>query len=124
MARFGERIGSFEAFAFAAALTALIGAVVLLVARQSWSGYAAAARQPAWLWTASAMGALVVITITFAGSRLGTTATVALIIAGNLTMAVIIDRFGLFGLQRIPLHAYRIVGLVLLAAGAALALKR
>jgi len=70
------------------------------------------------------MGALVVITITFAGSRLGTTATVALIIAGNLTMAVIIDRFGLFGLQRIPLHAYRIVGLVLLAAGAALALKR
>ena len=39
--------------AFAAMLTALVGSVVLLIARQSWSGYAAAARQPLWLWSGS-----------------------------------------------------------------------
>jgi transporter family-2 protein len=124
MGRFGERVGSFEAFAFAAVLTALVGSVVLVVARQSWSGYAAAIRQPLWLWTGSLMGALVVLTITFAGARLGTTGTVALLITGNLAMAIAIDRFGLFGLHRIPLHTQRVVGIALLAAGAALALKK
>jgi transporter family-2 protein len=124
MGRFGERIGTFEAFAFAAMLTALAGCVVLVVARQSWSGYAAAVRQPIWLWTGALMGALIVLTITFAGARLGTTGTVALLITGNLAMAIVIDRFGLFGLHRIPLHTQRIVGIALLAAGAALALKK
>ena len=33
MGRFGERVGTLEAFAFATLLTALIGAVVLLVGR-------------------------------------------------------------------------------------------
>lgn len=124
MARFGERIGTVEALAFAAVVTAVIGAAVLLVARQSWSGYATAARQPVWLWSGGALGALIVLVITFAGARLGTTGTVALLITGNLAAAVTIDRLGWFGFDRIGLHWYRILGLVLLGAGAALALKR
>jgi hypothetical protein len=38
---------------------------------------------------------LIVFTITFAGSRIGTAATVGVIIAGQLVMAAVIDRFGL-----------------------------
>ena len=124
MARFGERIGTIEAFAFAACVTAVVGAGVLFVARQSWSGYAAAARQPVWLWTGGVLGALIVLSITFAGARIGTTGTVALLITGNLAAALTIDRFGWFGLEKIGLHWYRIVGIVLLAAGAALALRK
>lgn len=124
MARLGERIGSLEAFAFAALVTVAIGAAVLLVARQSWSGYAAAVRQPAWLWSGGAFGALIVLAITYAGSRLGTTGTVALMISGNLAAAVVIDRLGWFGLDRIGLHWYRVLGLVFLGAGAALALRK
>ncbi len=124
MARLGERVGSLEAVAFAAVVTTVIAAAVLLVARQSWSGYAAAARQPVWLWTGGAFGALIVFVITFAGSRLGTTGTVALLITGNLAAAVLIDRLGWFGIDRIGLHWYRVLGLVLLGAGAALALKK
>jgi len=124
MARLGERVGTIEALAFAALVTAVIGSAVLLVARQSWSGYGAAVRQPIWLWSGGALGGLIVLTITFAGSRLGTTGTVALLITGNLAAAVAIDRLGWFGIERIGLHWYRVVGLVLLGAGAALALKR
>jgi transporter family-2 protein len=39
-------------------------------------------------------------------------------------MAAVIDRFGLFGLDKIALTWTRVAGLVLLAAGAALTLKR
>jgi transporter family-2 protein len=124
MSRFGDRIGILEALAFSALGTALITGVVLVVVRQSLHGYGAGARQPPWLWIGALMGAIVVFTITFAGPRLGTATTIGLLIAGQLTMGAAIDRFGLFGLDRIALHWPRVVGLALLAAGAALSLRR
>ena len=124
MSRFGDRIGIVEALAFSALGTALITGVVLLVVRHSMHGYAAAARQPPWLWLGALMGAIVVFTITFAGPRLGTAATIGLLIAGQLAMGAIIDRFGLFGLDRIPLHWPRVFGIALLAVGAALSLRK
>lgn len=124
MGRFGERVGTLEAFAFATLATALIAAALLVVVRQSLGGYAEAARQPPWLWTAAAMGALIVVGITFAAPRIGTAATIGIITAGNLAMAAVIDRFGLFGLDKIALTWTRVAGILLLAVGAALTLKR
>ena len=123
MSRFGDRVGILEALAFSALGTAVITGVVLLAVRHSFGGYAAASRQPPWLWIGALMGAIVVFTITFAGPRIGTAATIGLLIAGQLAMGAIIDRYGVFGLDRIALHWPRILGLVLLAAGAALSLK-
>ena len=124
MARLGDRVGVFGALAFATALTALAAGVLLLVARQSFDSYSAAARQPVWLWSGALMGLLIVLTITYSGSRIGTTATVAILIAGQLAMGAVIDQFGLFGADRIPLGWPRLVGIALLAAGAALSLRR
>jgi bacterial/archaeal transporter family-2 protein len=124
MARLGDRVGIFAALAWATALTALLSAVLLLLARQSLHGLADAARQPVWLWSGGALSLLIVLTITFAGSRIGIVATVAILIAGQLAMGAAIDRFGLFGADRLALAWPRVVGLVLLALGAALTLKR
>jgi transporter family-2 protein len=66
----------------------------------------------------------VVLSITFAAPRIGTFATIGLLIAGQLAMGVLIDAFGLFGLERIPLNLARLVGLLLLAGGSLLILKR
>ncbi len=124
MGRWGERVGTLEAFAFAALLTALIGLAVLLLGRGSLGGYADAARQPVWLWTAAVMSALIVLGITFAAPRIGTTATIGIVVAGNLAMAAVIDRFGLFGLEKIAFHWERLLGIALLAVGAALSLRK
>jgi bacterial/archaeal transporter family-2 protein len=124
MSRFGGRIGILEALAFSALGTAVITGAVLLVVRHSAEGYAAAARQPPWLWVGAAMGAIVVFTITFAGPRLGTAATIGLLIAGQLAMGAVIDRYGLFGLDRIALHWPRVTGLLLVATGAVLSLRK
>ena len=45
-------------------------------------------------------------------------------IAGQLLAGALIDGFGWLGTERIPLTAYRVIGLILLTAGAALTLKR
>ena len=105
-------------------LAGVLAAVLLLAARQSLHGYVAAARQPVWLWSGAAMSLLIVLTITYSGSRIGTTATIGILIAGQLAMGAVIDRFGLFGQHRILLHWPRALGIVLLAAGAALSLRK
>ena len=123
-ARFGDRVGTFPAVAFSCLVTAVVAALVLLVATRSLGGYATAAAAPRWMWLGAVGGTFIVITITWAAPRIGTFATLALIIAGQLALGTIIDRFGLFGLQQIPLTPYRIAGIILLVTGALLALKR
>lgn len=124
MGRLGDRIGVVPAFAFAAAVAAGIGVLALLAARQSLEGFADAVDQPAWLWIGGLMGAFVVLTITYAGPRIGTTATVAVFLVGQFAAAAAVDRYGLFGLDRIAVGWPRVLGLALLAVGAALTLKR
>ena len=66
----------------------------------------------------------VVFTITVTTPQIGTTATIGLLVAGQLAMGAVIDRYGLFGFERIALTWPRALGIALLAAGAALTLKR
>lgn len=121
---FGKRIGVLEATAFGSVGAALIVCSVLLAVRGGFGGATAGLREPPWLWLGGAMGAIVVTSITFTAPRIGTFATIGLLIAGQLAMGVLIDAFGLFGLEKIPVTPARVLGLLLLAVGALLVLKR
>ena len=124
MGKLGDRIGVVPALAFAAVVAAGVGVLALLVTRRSLVGFADAAQQPWWLWIGGLMGAFVVFTITVAGPRIGTTATVAVFLVGQFAAAVVVDRYGLFGLDRIAVGWPRVLGLTLIAVGAALTLKK
>lgn len=124
MSRFGERVGVIEALAFSALVTAFVAGLTLLVARRSASGYADALHAPPWLWIGGVMSVVIVLGLTVAGPRVGVVATTGLLIVGQLAAAAVIDRFGLFGVERIGLSATKIAGLVLLAAGTALTLRK
>lgn len=124
MSRLGERIGTIEALAFATLLTAILSTVVLVAARGSLGGFGDGFRAPVWMWLAGLMGLIVILSITFATPKIGATATIGLLIAGQLAMGTVIDRYGLFGLERIPVGWPRLLGIGLLALGAALSLKR
>jgi transporter family-2 protein len=124
MSRLGDRVGTIEALAFATVLTAVMSTVLLLAARQSLAGFADGVRAPLWMWLAGLMGLIVILSITFATPKIGATATIGLLIAGQLSMGAVIDRFGLFGLEQIQVGWPRYLGIVLLAVGAALSLKK
>jgi transporter family-2 protein len=124
MSGLGKRIGVLEALGFSTVVTAVLAVVILLVFRQSLDGFARAMHQPWWLLIGGVMGALIVFTVTYAGPRIGVAATVGILIAGQLVAGAAIDRWGLLGSERIPLHWPRLLGLALLAAGAALSLKK
>src|SRR5438067_5267645 len=124
MSRLGERIGVLEALAFSATLTAALAVIALLLARQSLAGFERAVHQPWWMLLGGVMGLIIVFTITYAGPRIGVAATVGILIAGQLVMGAAIDRWGLFGSERIALHWPRLLGIGLLAIGAALSLRK
>jgi bacterial/archaeal transporter family-2 protein len=125
MGRFGERIGSFEALAANLIFSSIVATTVLLVLRQSLAGFGDALRSPWWYWVGGGgMGVVVVLTITVVTPRIGTAATIGLLIAGQLAMGVVIDSYGLFGVDKVPLSWPRILGVLLLAIGALLALRR
>lgn len=124
MGKLGERIGSLEAVMVAAIVTGLIVLPALLIARGGIGGLGETLSQPWWMLTGGALGAFIVLSITVAGPRLGTTAVVGLLIAGQLAAATAIDRFGWLGFDRVALDWPRILGIALLAAGAALTLRR
>jgi transporter family-2 protein len=125
MGRFGDRVGSVEALTANLVFSAICAFVILLLVRRSLDGLGEAIHAPWWYWVGGGgMGLLVVFTITATAPKLGTTAVISLLIAGQLAMGVAIDRYGLFGVEQIPLTWVRVLGIVLLAAGAALALRR
>jgi transporter family-2 protein len=113
-----------EAVMIAAVVTGLLVLPALVVLRQGFGGLGDTLAQPWWMLTGGALGAFIVLSITIAGPRIGTTAVVGLLIAGQLVAATVIDRFGWFGFDKVTLDAPRVLGLLLLAAGAALTLRR
>ena len=124
MGKLGERIGSLEAVMVAAIVTGVLVLPVLVVVRQGFGGMGETLAQPWWMLTGGALGAAIVLSITIAAPKIGTTAVVALLIAGQLVAATVIDRYGWFGLDRVALDWPRLLGIALLAAGAALTLRR
>jgi transporter family-2 protein len=124
MGELGERSGVFPAIALSGIVAFALGIVVLYVAGSSLWGVREALREPAWLWSGGAISLFIILAMTVAGPRIGIAATLGILIAGNLVMGALIDQLGLLGLDRVPIGWPRALGIVLLAAGAALSLKK
>lgn len=118
----GKRVGSVQAAAFGSIVAAAL--LVGLAVVSGRSGIADVFRQPAWLLISGFFGAGIVLTLAYAPPRIGTFATVSLMIVGTLIAGAAIDAFGWLGSERIPVTAARLIGLFMLTAGAALILKR
>ncbi len=121
--RLGRNIGSVQAATF----SFVVGTVALaLVATLFYGGlgsFGQAAKAPAWAWVGGLLGAVYVTVAILTVRTLGVSGLTALVIAGQLTAAVVIDRFGLLGIARQPITATRIVGLVLLVVGVFLVVR-
>jgi transporter family-2 protein len=75
---------------------------------------------PAYAWVGGLYGAFFVTAAAFAAPRIGLALFIALLIAGQLGMALLLDHLGAFGLPRQPVSPVRLVGVLLILAGAVL----
>jgi transporter family-2 protein len=70
------------------------------------------------------LGAAYVTTVLVTVRSLGAGGVTAATIAGQLTMAIVVDQLGILGVHRHPIDAARVVGVLLLAAGTYLVVRR
>ena len=107
----------------AAAISFLVGSIVLVVAAAPTVGRIHGGRiagAPWWVWTGGLLGAAYIVCSIVLTPRLGAGTTVVLFIAGNLLGSMLLDQFGLL---RLPVHHAgwpRILGAALVFAGAVL----
>jgi transporter family-2 protein len=119
----GKTIGTFQAAFFSFATGTIILAVVAGLARGGFGQIAEVRTLAPQYLIGGALGACYVSTVLVTVRTLGAGGIVAATIAGQLTMGVIIDQYGLLGLDKDPITAMKAIGVVLLAAGTLLVVR-
>jgi transporter family-2 protein len=100
---------------FAVGTLALIG--LALATRTAVPARDTLAAVPAWAWFGGLFGAFYVAISTIVATELGATSLLALALAGQMAMALVVDHFGWLGLPENPITWVRVTGVILLAAG-------
>jgi bacterial/archaeal transporter family-2 protein len=123
-ARLARQIGSLQA----ATVSFLVGtiALVLITAISSGgiAGIGEAPKAPWWALIGGLLGAFFVVVALLTVRTLGASGLTAIVVTGQLAIAVVIDRFGLLGIAKQSISTARAFGLVLLAVGVVLVVRK
>lgn len=76
-----------------------------------------------WKWTGGLIGAVYVTTVIVSVPKIGTANLVSLSVAGQLLAAVVLDHYGLLGFAVHPANNWRLLGILLIMAGALLVVR-
>lgn len=123
-ASLGKSIGVLRATFFVHLIGAIV-AVILLVLPFLREPQQRALREVPWyLYLGGVIGVGIIYLVAVSIPRLGVAVATTIIIVGQVGTALAIDEMGAFGLHRVPFTWLKGLGLVLLAAGAGILLKK
>jgi bacterial/archaeal transporter family-2 protein len=119
----GRVVGTFQG-----AFTSFVIGTILLLFIAAFAkgglGQIAEARHLQWYYlTGGALGAAYVTTVLVTVRSLGAGGVTAATIAGQLTLAVVVDQLGILGVAKHPVTVARVAGILLLALGVLLIVR-
>jgi transporter family-2 protein len=122
--RLGKTVGGVQAatFSFLVGTAALVA--ISFILRGGLTSLGQVGKVPWWALVGGLLGAVYVFVALEAVKTLGASGLTAVVITGQLTMSVVIDRLGLLGVARAPISVHRVLGIVLLIAGVALVVRK
>ena len=123
-ARLGKEVGSLQAATVSFTVGALALILVASLSSGGLSGIGSIGRAPWWTLIGGLLGAFYVTVALVTVRTLGLSSLTAIVVTGQLAIAVVVDRFGLLGIAKQQIGASRIVGLVLLVAGVVLVVRK
>jgi len=94
----------------------LFGAATLLLGSGDFL-YAFSGELEPWKLFSGFYGAIIVVSMAFSTPRLGVALALSLNLFSSFSVSMVIDTFGLFGAQMVPLSALRIAGWLLVTVG-------
>lgn len=99
---------------FGVGLIAMSVYVLITKQKADFTGISAV---PLSYWIAGALGAFYVTVIVLAFPKIGAALTFGLIVAGQLTISLLLDHFKILVQQQHPINIYRLIGLLLIISG-------
>lgn len=119
----GRVIGTWQAAFVSFAVGTVALAMVAALAKGSM-GQIGEARGISWYYLiGGVLGAIYITSVIFTVGTLGAGGVVAATIAGQLAISVVVDQFGLLGVEHHPITVPKVAGVALLAAGTYLVLR-
>ncbi len=110
--------------AFASFLIGTIGLLIyLFILKFDFSTVTQSKTVTPWVWSAGILGAFYVAAVIILAPKLGTALTFSLVVAGQMTLSLIFDHFGLMGLPVKSINWQRFLGVALLICGVLLIRK-
>lgn len=100
--------------------TISLGFFVFVLQRRPWPTTGDALASPWWIWVGGLLGAAYVAISVVLISRLGAAFAFSLVVLGQMATALVMDRFGLFGVPVQDLSPGRIVGVAMVISGVVL----
>lgn len=100
--------------------TISLGIFVFAIQRKPWPSFADAQSTPWWIWIGGLLGATYVAVSVVLIQRLGAAFAFSLVVLGQMVTALVMDRFGWFGIPIHDLNPGRIVGVALVILGVVL----
>lgn len=123
-ARLGRQVGALQAATVSFAIGTLALILVASLSSGGLSSVGDATRAPWWALVGGILGAFYVTVALLTVRTLGLSGLTAIVVTGQLAIAVVVDRFGLLGIAKQHIDASRILGLVLLVVGVVLVVRR
>jgi bacterial/archaeal transporter family-2 protein len=123
-ARLGKEVGSLQAATVSFTVGALALILVASLSSGGLAGIGSIGRAPWWALIGGLLGAFYVAVALVTVRTLGLSSLTAIVVTGQLVIAVMVDRFGLLGIAKQQIGASRIVGLVLLVVGVVLVVRK
>jgi transporter family-2 protein len=118
----GRSTGNFAAATISFAVGTLLLAAIVVASGKA-GGLSSAAHVQWYYLLGGVLGAAYVFSALVLVSQIGAGAVAAATVTGQLTTSVILDRIGFLGLDREPITASRIAGVILLLAGTYLVVR-
>ncbi|HHW75076.1 MAG TPA: DMT family transporter [Firmicutes bacterium] len=123
-AALGKIIGTLEATFIVHAVGIAVILAALYLFRLGSGNIALIKAAPWYTYLGGALGVLIIFGVVLSIPRAGVANATTAIIIGQLVTALVIDHYGLFGLERAPFTLWKASGLALLALGGYLMLCR
>jgi bacterial/archaeal transporter family-2 protein len=123
-ARLGKTVGGLQAASFSFMVGTLALLMIAALVRGGLGSLGQVGQVPWWALIGGLLGAVYVFVALEAVRALGASGLTAVVITGQLVISVLIDRFGLLGIAKQHIDAPRILGLLLLAAGVVLVVRK
>jgi bacterial/archaeal transporter family-2 protein len=113
----GRHVGMLEATMVVHAVGTAVALAALYLFRLGSGDLGLFREAPWYTYLGGVLGVIIIMGVVYSIPRAGMANATTAIIVGQVATAMLIDQFGLFGLEKIPISWWKGLGLAFLAAG-------